>query len=425
MARFRPFRAVRYALDTVGDMHDVVAPPYDVISPEERDRMVESSPYNVARLILNPAGHDAAAEQYRAWQADGALAREDAAAFYLYAQEFDTGTPKRRVGVLGALHLEPFSAGVVLRHETTFAHHKKDRLELTERVRANLSPIFGTFSNPEFRPEPDGGWDSAAEIDVVYQGVRHRMWTVREPAAVAVIEAAIADRAVFIADGHHRYETALNYWNELNGDAELPSGPDAPGDDEAPAAHVLAFLAAFEDPGMVILPTHRELVASGGLDHARLEAELTSAFEVERQPKTPAGREALLSGLEACGADVNGFAIALSALDHNLLVRRPVDRAAAVSSPLAALDVKVLHQDILGSAFTAAGGGEPELAYSIDAEALLDRVDTGALEGAFLMNPTRAEQMADVCTAGELMPQKSTYFYPKLLTGLVFHSLAR
>jgi uncharacterized protein (DUF1015 family) len=404
-------------------MDGVVAPPYDVISPEQRDELYDSSEYNCTRLILNRNGHDAAAQQYFSWLADGTLKRDDAAAFYLYTQEFEAGGPRRRIGVLGALALEPYSTGVVLRHENTFAHHKRDRLELTKRVKANLSPIFCVYSKPGFVPEPDGGWGATPDLDVMHQGVRHRMWAIRSEEGVRRIRDAVADEALFIADGHHRYETALNYWYEaVSAGAEPPTGADAPDDDAQPAAHVLAFLAAFEDPGMVILPTHRELVSSGGADAAKFEEELASLFTLEPFPATGAGARALAAALAGIGPDRHGFGIALKDMPHLLLATRSVRTGA---SPLDELDVKVLHDDILGGALARAGGKEPRLAYSIDAVPLLERVLSGKLEGALLMNATRPEQMAAVCRAGELMPHKSTYFYPKLLTGLVFHSLER
>jgi uncharacterized protein (DUF1015 family) len=421
VARFRPFRAVRYSASRVPAMDAVVAPPYDVISPEQRDAFYEASPLNCTRLILNRNGHDAAAEQYFAWLADGTLAKDDAAAFYLYTQEFEAGGPRRRIGVLGALALEPYSTGVVLRHENTFAHHKRDRLELTKRVKSNLSPIFCVYSKPGFVPEPDGGWSAKPDVDLMHQGVRHRLWAIRSEEGIRRIRDAVADEALFIADGHHRYETALNYWYEaVSAGAEPPTGADAPGDEKQPAAHVLAFLAAFEDPGMVILPTHRELVSSGGADAAATEQELAASFALERFPATPAGAKQLAGALAGVGADRHGFGVALRGLPHLLLATRPVKKG---SSPLEELDVRVLHDDILEGALARAGGREPRLAYSIDAVPLVERVLSGELEGAFLMNATRPEQMAAVCRAGELMPHKSTYFYPKLLTGLVFHSL--
>jgi len=400
----------------------VVAPPYDVISPAERDAFYAASAFNCTRLILNKDGHDEAARQYRAWLDEGVLVRDSAPTFYLYSQDFDVGGPRRRIGVLGALALEPYSTGVVLRHENTFAHHKRDRLELTKRVKANLSPIFCVYSKPGFVPQPDGGWDEKPEIDVMLQGVRHRVWGVRGARGIETISAAVADQPLFIADGHHRYETALNYYYEcVSGGAEPPAHDGSPDDAAAPATHVLAFLAAFEDPGLVILPTHRELVSSGGADAVGFERALAESFKVEHFAKNGAGSEALLAALAAASNDTHAFAIAMRGLPHLLLATRAVRHDA--SSSLQELDVTVLHDEILGRALSAAGGKENKLAYSIDPRALIARALSGELEGAFVMNATRAEQMAKVCKAGELMPHKSTYFYPKVLTGLVFHAL--
>ena len=145
MARFRPFRGIRYTTEKAGVFDDLVAPPYDVISPEARDALYDKGPYNVTRLILNRDGHVAAGNLYRQWLEDSVLARDEAPSFYLYCQDFECDGPKRRTGVIGALRLEPFSTGVVRPHERTFSHHKRDRLDLTEQARANLSPIFGMY----------------------------------------------------------------------------------------------------------------------------------------------------------------------------------------------------------------------------------------------------------------------------------------
>lgn len=403
-------------------MDRVVAPPYDVIGPDERERLYQSSVFNCIRLILNKESHDAAAEQYREWKGSGVLERDEQPAFYLYVQDFEAGGARRRIGVLGALALEPYSTGVVLRHENTFAHHKRDRLELTRRVKANLSPIFCVYSRPGFVPEPDGGWESAPDVDIAYGGVRHRVWAVRSAEGTARIREAVAGETLFIADGHHRYETALNYWYEyVSGGAEPPTGEDAPGDEESPAAHVLAFLAAFEDPGMVILPTHRELVSAGGADPRAFEDLLGASFALERFAADSSGAARLVERLASVPPGVHAFGVAMAGLEHFLLATRAVD--ADCGSPVRQLDVTVLHDEILDGALARAGAKDPKLAYSIDPAAILARVAGGELEGAFLMNATRAEQMAAVCRAGELMPHKSTYFFPKLLTGLVFHDL--
>jgi uncharacterized protein (DUF1015 family) len=423
VARFRPFRAVRFAPEEIGSLDPVVAPPYDVISAERREELYDASPFNVTRLILNPDGHAEAARCYRQWRSDGTLVDERQPAFYLYRQDFDCGGAKSRVGVIGAMHLEPFSTGVVRPHERTFAHHKKDRLDLTREVKANLSPVFGLYSNPEFDPKPEHGWDAAPDADVVHEGVRNRLWVVRDRAHVAAITAAVAGRTVFIADGHHRYETALNYFAELH-PGQAPAASNGLDDEQAPEAHVMTFLARFEDPGMIILPTHRELVSSGGADHGAFLAELGRRFEIQRVDKSRGGRRRLLASVAETSDAANAFGLALRGLGHYLLLRsRPLANGPA--SFVAGLDVSVLHSFVLEDCLRAAGGREPKVEYSSTVEHVLDRVDDGLSEGAFVLRPMRADDMARVCMAGELLPHKSTYFYPKLLTGLVFHSLVR
>ena len=424
MARFRPFRGIRYSASRVGSLDPIVAPPYDVISPEARDRLLARSPYNVTRLILNPDGHGEAAAQYRRWLAEGVLAREDRPAFYLYSQDFESDGPRRRVGVIGALHLEPFSTGVVRRHERTFAHHKRDRLELTEQVRTNLSPIFGLFSNPSFAPCPDRGWDAPADIDVSHEGVRSRVWVLRDPSVLRAVTAAVEERTVVIADGHHRYETALAYHESLHGAGSLPTSSDAPDDTAAPAAHVLAFLGAFEDPGMVILPTHREIVRTGGASLEVFAREIEKRFSVEKVGRGTDGAATALARMAKVSYDENAFVLAMKGQQEYWLLRRPAG-SSATGSVGQALDVGVLHSVVLGEALHAAGGADPEIVYSPDPRPLFERVDAGRSDAAFFMRPMLSRQMEAACLAGELLPQKSTYFYPKLLTGLVFHSLER
>ncbi len=420
MARFRPFRALRYDTARAGDIASLVAPPYDVISPEARDELHRSSPYNVTRLILNRDGHGEAGRLFAQWTNQGVCVREPQEGFYLYAQNFScAGTERRRAGVIGALHLEPFSRGVVLPHERTFGHHKKDRLELTSETRANLSPVFGLYSNPDFSPEPEGGWDVPAGIDVTHDGVRHRLWPFFSERSCRAVTEAVAGREVFIADGHHRYETALNYYAAVHGGAEPSAADNAPGDEACPEAHVMAFLAAFEDPGMVILATHRELSASGGADHGDFERRAREGFDVRTFKRDAGGRESLLSAMAACPSGSNSVGVALAGLDHYLLLTRGQAR----SGTTAGLDVSVLHDEIIGGVLGAAGASEVELEYNADAGESLDKFEVGRLEGVFLLRATSAEQLSDVCRARELMPHKSTYFYPKLLSGLLFHSL--
>lgn len=405
-------------------MDDVVAPPYDVISPAERDALHDKSEYNSTRLILNKESHAEAAKLFRGWQEQGVLSQDDGPCFYLYAQDFEANGTKRRTGVIGALHLEPFSTGVVRPHERTFPKHKADRLVLTQETRANMSPIFGLYSNADFSPEPEGGWDSPAELDVEHAGVRSRLWVVRDPEKLEAFAAALEGRTVFIADGHHRYETALNYFGVAKPDEKLDETGPGPSDDEEPAAHVMAFLAAFEDPGMVILPTHRRVEDSGGVDWAKYAESLGGRFSVRKFPFDAAGRKAAVDAIEGAAANINAFALAVKGASEILFFEKEAQGTKNGGPVLADLDVTVLHSELIEELMPAAGGSaEPKLSYSADTDAVFDDVASGDLEAVFVMRATRSDQLADVCMAGDLMPQKSTYFYPKLLTGLVFHKL--
>ena len=241
------------------------------------------------------------------------------------------------------------------------------------------------------------------------------------PAGNGPHPAAVEGRTLFIADGHHRYETALAYYESLHAHAAPPSGADAPDDAHAPAAHVMAFLAAFEDPGMVILPTHREIVRAGGASVDAFGRELEKRFKVERIA-APVGDAGALARLRAIPYAENAFVIALKGHRELWIIRRPVVHSTR-GSVTEGLDVSVLHSVILGEALAAAGGSEPDVAYSPDALPLFARVHAGDADAAIFMRPMLAQQMEAACLAGELLPQKSTYFYPKLLTGLVFHAL--
>jgi len=422
MARFRPFRGIRFAKDRIGSLEGVVAPPYDVITEQEREALYRAGPYNVTRLILNRESHDAAAALFRDWREQGVLAKDPSPSFYLYCQDFECRGPRRRVGIIGALHLEPFESGVVRPHEQTFAHHKQDRLELTKRTRANLSAIFGLYGNPEFRPAPDGGWAEPPEVDVLHAGVRNRLWLIRSPEAITRITAAVDGRTVFIADGHHRYETALDYYALTHKDGCLARADGAPADEQDPAAHVMAFLATFEDPGMVVLPTHREITDCTDADVTAFFGAMEGEFEIETIERTTAGRQRALACLEDADATSNVFVASFKSRPAYYVIRRPMPEGDV--SPKAVLDVTVLHTTILGRLRGADDDRVPHVEYSPDTEAVLERVECGRSGAAFLLRPMQPGQMAAVCMAGELLPQKSTFFYPKLLTGLVFHALA-
>ncbi|HEV7733640.1 MAG TPA: DUF1015 domain-containing protein [Candidatus Binatia bacterium] len=393
MAVVNPFRGVRYDGTHVADLADVLAPPYDVISPAQQEALYARSPYNVVRLIL-PRDADrgaAASETLRRWMAERVLAQDVEPALYFYSQRFTLpdGSAHTRDGILCRLGLEPFSTGVVRPHERTFPGPKADRLALLRATGAYLSPIFGMYARPGERLRDVAGVTGTPTISVTMpHGETHRMWRVTAPEAIARVQAALAAETIFIADGHHRYETALNYHAEGGG-----------------SGSILAFLSNMAEEGLVILPTHRLVKTPLKLAPAALEARLAESFAIEPlaagAPRPP--------GVIDC------------VLPDRRLRLRPRDGVAEgltdIPTSVRALDVAILHEAILRPIL---GVTPQDLAFTHDDAEAFEAVSSGAATAAFLLNPPTMAEVRAVCLAGELMPEKSTYFYPKLADGMVF-----
>ena len=393
MAVISPFRAVRYDAGRVGALADVIAPPYDVISPAEQDALYERSPYNVVRLILAREQPRAAASAaaLTQWVADKILARDPAPALYLYRQSFrlPDGRAFTREGVLCQLQLETFDSGRIRPHERTFPGPKADRLALLQATGAYLSPIFGLYAGAgaSLRERFAQAAAAAPTEDITQaSGERHRLWAITDPAQIAAMQEALRPEAILIADGHHRYETALNFRAE--------GGPPT----------VLAYLADMHDPGLLILPTHRLVRPPLRLDAAALEAALRGSFAVEPMP----------SGAPRADGEIDCILP-----DRRLRLRATATARATVAAlpaTLRSLDVALFRHAIL----------EPIL--QVDSHALEfthdDAAAIAAVPGraavAFLVNPPSIDAVRAVCLDGQVMPEKSTYFYPKLADGLVF-----
>jgi len=429
VATLNPFRGLRYDPAIVDEVARVVAPPYDVIDPAQQAALYARSPHNVVRLILNREAdpYAAAATTLRDWRQSGAVARDPSPALYLYAQCFraPAGDLRERIGIIGALRIESFDSGKVRPHERTLERAKSDRLALVRACRASLSPIFGLVSAvdwsiaaliPDRAPDLDIGGDD---------GARDRVWRLTDEATLAAIAERLATREVFIADGHHRYETALRYRDETR--AALGSAAPPPG--AAPYDYVLAYLTRIEDPGLVVLPTHRVL-ASSPLAADDLERALAAKFRVDRLPWTDAGMARLLERL-SCGdteATVRLGAAVAGADALWLLSAATTALPFPTSTPavLRALDVTALHQVVLGGMLglpIGERGGTPGLTYTQDATAALAAVERGGAAAAFFVPRTSLAALRAVSLAGLTMPEKSTYFHPKLLTGLVIYPL--
>lgn len=429
MPNIRPFRALHYDSRVAGDLAALIAPPYDVIDQAHLDRLYARNPCNVVRLILNREAdrYQAAAAEFAAWREQGILAQDSVRCLYFYVQDFrlSDGSGHRREGLIAAVHLEPFSAGKIRPHERTFSRAKEDRLRLVQACRANLSPLFGVYANQTEALEPARA-QAATEapwIDVTDEfGERHRVWRLVASGTIGHIVNTLRETTVFIADGHHRYETALAYRDQMRTAGQT--------DPEAPHNFVLMYLTSMDDAGLVILPTHRILRRWPAAEMAGRLIGIEEHFAMQSFPATAAGQREAMACLNAEAAR-GCLALRATNPDRMLVLRLRdpgvLDRVLAECHPAVRyLDVTVLDafvlRRLLGLECTSAAQ-EGILAYTHDEEQALAAVSRDGSAAAFLLRPPKIGEVEAACLADQTMPEKSTYFYPKLLSGLVFHSL--
>lgn len=428
MATIRPFPAIRYATRPGAiDISSKLAPPYDVLDQAGKDALLAGDATNFVAIDLPhvppkdagpPAAYEGAARRMSDWIRSGVLVRDESPAIYAYHQRFrHHGTEYVRKKFFARLRLEEFGSGQVFPHEQTFGGPKEDRLCLTKATRANLSPIFGLYEDPNGAVSRTLDAALPAEPTAVgtLEGVESRLWTVTQRDVVGAVVRTLADKAVYIADGHHRYGTALLYRQWLvSQPGRLP--------DDHPAHDVLCVFCAMEDPGLLILPTHRVLPGRP-VSAAALAAD--PRLEVEPLPNV--GVDDALARLPRYGPQ----AVALfDAGQDGCAIVRPRD--ADVLAPFEPkrspawrrLGLAFLHAFLLDRLLTPRlpGGAAPEIHYI---KAAADAVNEArATRGsAFLLQPTTMQELRDVCRAGDLMPQKSTYFFPKLASGVVVNPL--
>ena len=373
MALLKPFRALRYDPGTAGPLDNLVAPPYDVVSPELRARLLAASPYNAVRLI-RPEEPEDAAEALGAWREAGALVREERPAVWLLEDLFEgpDGVARSRRGVVARVKLEPYSAGLVLPHERTFPAPKEARLRLLRAVRTKLSPIFMIHDGPGPALDPD----RPPDLEATLNGVTSRLWRVGDPAGIDAVLGSVGS-PLLIADGHHRYEAALRFHEEDGGEE---------------TAHVLAGLVSRWDDGLVIFPTHRMIEG--------FVPDLDGPYSV-----TPLGRGAAEAVERLARAPRDRPAFVLLRRDGALLA----EARSAGAGVLDSLDTVAVDRLALDDVTFTASAVEAERAVS-----------SGAATAAFLVRAPTVEQVEAVALAGETMPQKSTYFFPKLASGLLF-----
>lgn len=417
MAEIRPLRAMRYDPDRVGDMAAVVAPPYDVIAPHVVPRLYARSPYNVVRLILNREvdPHLAAARELRAWRQQGVIVDDEVPGFYFYVQTFETARlgRRRRSGLLTIMRLEDFDTGRVRPHERTLEGPKANRLRLIKACQANLSPIFGLISRPGLvlrdlvAPAVERDPDVELTDDLE---VRHQLWHITDLGVFERCAQAVKDEPVVIADGHHRYETALEFRREMR-----RAHPEA--GEDAPFEFVLTCISNIEEPGMLILPTHRILPSARSREVKDAVVGLGNVFETTTY--RPGERETFLAQLE-------GGAGQIGCVFPDMLVLLSLRGDPETFLPgrarvLQQLAVVLLHELVIPR---LAPSAMRDLRFTHDHDDAFGAVQDGGAGVAFLVRAPTPHEVQAVCFAGETMPEKSTYFHPKLLAGLVFHSLA-
>jgi uncharacterized protein (DUF1015 family) len=443
MARIYPFRALRYNPSLVLPQ-DVVTQPYDKITPSMQQAYYQRSPYNLVRIVLRMPelfdregdAYASAGRDFAAWRKAGILAQEQQPCVFACAQRFTVpgqeGVVLERRGMIALGELYDYSQGVVFRHEQTLDKPNSDRLNLLRATRANFGQIFMLYSDPAHSVEGllfGDGEATLPDIEVTDEyGVVHRVWKVSDPAKINLLATAIEDKKLIIADGHHRYETALTYRNERGGGSRAESCERMSAGLPQPAFPEAAAMMTFinmDSEGLVILPTHRVVFGLTGFEPAKLLEAARPYFEVQELPEQdPAASVARLQAIQGGTA-----LIAVTAQGAHLL-RAKADAVAESLKQVPArqrqLDVVQLHHLILEKLLGISAEAireETHLRYLRDAAEAVDQVTRGEANVAFLMNPVNLEQLREVAFAGGVMPQKSTDFYPKLLSGLAIYAL--
>ncbi len=439
MPEIQAFRGLRYDLGHVGSLGDVVAPPYDVISPQMRDELYNKHPANVVRLILNRAepGDDAAANTYsraakflKNWKEEGLLQRDAQPAVYVYHQVFDhAGRTFTRRGFMARVRLQRFGEGMIYPHEQTLAGPKADRLKLTYATRTNLSQIFGLYPDPEANVQDvlEAAIAGAPPVEATdHLGVVHRLWAVTDVDAVSKVAGMMSPLPIYVADGHHRYETACNYRDEL-----AAAAGEAPPDH--PANFVLMMCVGMNDPGMIVLPTHRLFRGAPRISSDGLISGLGEAFTCRVAGEGADLADSIWDEIEA-EADQGTVGLYTAEDERWVLARitpagRQQLRSAAPdqSEPWRSLGVAILHRLILETRLGLKDLPRPEYVHLV--EDVVGGLEHGDPEGsgdfnlAALVMPATLDHIRAISEHGERMPAKSTYFYPKLLSGLVLNPL--
>lgn len=437
MVQIEAFRGIRYDLGHVGSLSDVIAPPYDVINPEFQDSLYKQHPANVIRLELNreEPGDDATNNRYsraarflKNWQNEGILKRDSTPALYVYHQIFDySGHTFVRRGFMARVRLERFGEGRIYPHEETHASAKQDRLLLTTACRANLSQIFGIYpdSEPSVQSQLEQAIQEITPLEAVdHLGVIHRLWPVIDRNVISAVTTGMGDKPMFIADGHHRYETACNYRDQLAATQPLPSNH--------PAHSVLMMCIGMNDPGLIVFPTHRLFRGVPLISSQELAERIGGYFDLVSAGEGAEAARGIWSQIER--ANQQGKMAFFTQADRRwtLATINPSGRAkmAEVASDHHAewqgLGVSILHRLVIENLLQAKN--LPKAHYVHLVEEVVEGLELGDPEGGHfplgvLVMPATVNHVRAISEHWERMPAKSTYFYPKLLSGLVINPL--
>jgi len=425
MADIKPFSALRYDLSKAGKIEDLTCPPYDIISEEQRIEFISRNQYNAIRLEL-PKGEEPYKEAKNIlsqWISDGILKTDMDPGIYIYEQEFlskiDRGDVKRLRGLICRVRLEDFSSGVILPHEETLSKAKEDRFNLMQATNCNFSQIYSLYQDDSHitRERLD---NLASGISPRYEFsdglVTHRLWVVNDTESIKAIEEDFVSRKLYIADGHHRYETALNYKRYLKENNLYCPGGD----------YIMMMLVDMDNQGLVVFPTHRIIKDISNFSTTSLLESCKDYFEVVSTENAETAQEILKNGYDTgkhCFAFYDGANWKVLVLIDSLIMDRLLpDKSITYRN----LDVTILHTLILERLMGIDKenmASQKNLSYTRSINEAIDSVDRGEGCCCFLLNPTRVEEISSIASCGEKMPQKSTYFYPKLITGLVMNSL--
>ena len=426
MAEIKPFRGMRYNTELAGEIAQLCCPPYDIISEEERLSYIAENEYNVIRLELPKEGEDVyktAGEILDLWRDKGILVHEDKPAIYVYEEEFNAYNKRSSIkGIIARVKVEEFSKGVILPHEFTLSKAKTDRFNLMKATNCNFSQIYALYMDDEHTTlnTIDELSDRAPDQKFTDNDhITHKLWVITDEKVIEKLVNDFTDRKLYIADGHHRYETALNYRNYCR-----ENGISKEGD---PQDYQMIYLVDMQHPGLVVFPTHRMVRDLKSFDKKAVLKGCEEYFDITRFNSVGNINSELAKQYKK-GEKAFGFYCGKG--EWYLLVLKDIEVMEKVLPELSAasqqLDVSVLHSLILEKTMGIDKenmANQINLTYTKFFEEAIMKVDKGEFQCSFILNPTRVTEIRDVAAAGEKMPQKSTYFYPKMITGMVMNDL--